>query len=103
MNTIIAWMLSDIFTKRNLEILVFIAEHEYHIRDIADELGCSPAKVHNAVKLFNQYGLVKEENLKNKKIIRADRESPLFRKILELIRMEESIREDTEDKQEVKQ
>jgi DNA-binding MarR family transcriptional regulator len=78
-------MLSELFTKKNLEILVFISEHEYHIRDIADTLKCSPAKVHNAVKLFKQYGIVKEKQVKNKKIVIANRDSIMFKKIMELV------------------
>jgi len=81
-------MLSEIFTKKNIEILVFIASHEYHIRDIADTLKCSPAKVHNAVKLFKQYGLIREEKVKNKKIIIANKESIIFKKIMELLKFE---------------
>ena len=81
-------MLSEIFTKKNLEILVFISSHEYHLRDIADALKCSPAKVHNAVKLFKHYGLVREENVKNMKIMTANKESAMYKKIMELLKFE---------------
>lgn len=81
-------MLPEIFTKKNLKILVFINSHECHIRDIAEALKCSPAKVHNAVKLFKRYGLVREENFKNMKIITANKESAMFRKIMELLKLE---------------
>ena len=81
-------MLSELFTKKNLEILLFILNHQYHIRDIADELKCSPAKVHSAVKLFKQYDLVKENKVKNKLIIIANHESKLLKKINELLKLE---------------
>ncbi len=81
-------MLSEIFTKKNIEILVFITTHEYHIRDIADALKCSPAKVHNAVKLFKHYGIIREEKVKNRNIIITNKESIIFKKIMELLKFE---------------
>ncbi len=81
-------MLSNIFTKKNLEILVFITSHEYHIRDIADALKCSPAKVHNAIKLFKTYNLIREEKIKNRNIVIVNKESLLLKKIMELLKLE---------------
>lgn len=80
--------LEEIFTKKNLAILEFMTENEVHIRDIADMLKISPAKVHNAVRIFKKYGLVNERQLKNKKIISLDQNSVLLKKIIEIIKIE---------------
>jgi len=85
-------MLSDIFTKKNIEILQLILDRELHIRDIADELKCSPAKVHNAVKVFKKYNLVLEKEKKNKKIIIPNHDSKLLKKIKELFELEKEVK-----------
>ena len=64
-------MISKIFTKKNLEILNLLRKESLHIRDIANRLKCSPAKVHDGIRLFKKHDLVKEVEEKNRKIIKC--------------------------------
>jgi len=81
-------MLEQLFTRLNIQILKLILQKELHLRDIAAELHCSPAKVHNAITLFKQYNLVKEQPKKNMLIITPNKSSKLLQKIMELLELE---------------
>ncbi|MBI2147381.1 hypothetical protein HYU19_02775 [Candidatus Woesearchaeota archaeon] len=81
-------MIEDIFTRKNLQVLKLILEKELHLRDIAAELHCSPAKVHNAITIFKKYGLVKEKRHKNMIITQPNHQSRLLQKIIELMEMD---------------
>ena len=82
-------MLPKLFTKKNIEVLKFLLDNKMHIRDVADNLEISPAKVHHAVQLFKQYGLVKEEQVKNRRVIHLNPESELLKNIFYIIEHDE--------------
>jgi len=81
-------MIQELFTKKNLAILTFLSKNNIHIRDIADMMNISPAKVHNAVQLFKKYKLVKEIKKKNMKIIELNKNSLLLKRINAVLEME---------------
>lgn len=76
--------LPKIFTRINLDILDLLEQDNHHIREIADRLGCSPAKVHSCVGLFKKHNLVKEVKEKNRKVISLNRDSVLLKRIREM-------------------
>ena len=61
--------LSNIFTKINIQILELLSKEKLHIREIAQRIKCSPAKVHACIKVFKNSGVVKEIDEKNRKVI----------------------------------
>lgn len=76
--------ISELFTKKNMEVLELLTKKSLHIREIADQLNCSPAKVHNTIQLFKRYELVKETQEKNRKVISLNRNNPLLGNIRSL-------------------
>lgn len=77
--------LSGIFTKINLQILKLLSKEKLHIREIAERVKCSPAKVHACIKVFKKNKIIKEVNEKNRRIIVLDTENGLARQLLQLI------------------
>jgi len=78
--------LSAIFTKSNIRILRELSKNEgLYIREIAERTSLSPAKVHQAIKLFKEFGIVLEREAKNKKVISLARESVLLKRISSLL------------------
>ena len=77
--------ITQIFTKKNVEILNLLSKESLHIRDIANRLNISPAKVHFTVKLFKKNKLVKETREKNRVIISLNKQSILLKKIQNLL------------------
>ena len=77
--------ITEIFTKKNIEILGLLSKESLHIRDIASRLDISPAKVHSTIQLFKKNSLVKENKEKNKIIISLDKNSALLREIQNLL------------------
>lgn len=77
--------LAKIFTKLNVEILDLLSREQLHIREIAERLGCSPAKVHGCIKLFKQHNLIKEIKDKNKKVIQLNENSKALHTIRQLM------------------
>ncbi len=77
--------LSEVFTKINLQILKLLSKEQLHIREIADRIDCSPAKVHAGIKVFKRHNLVKETQEKNKKVIALNYENNLTAQILNII------------------
>ncbi|HLD87168.1 MAG TPA: lyase family protein [Candidatus Nanoarchaeia archaeon] len=77
--------LPSIFTKTNLEILSLLKKEKLHIREIADRLGCSPAKVHGAIETFRQHNLIEEVWEKNRKVIALNMKSSLLAGIAKLM------------------
>ncbi len=73
--------LTEIFTKKNIEILNLLMKESLHIRDIAHKLDISPAKVHATVQVFKKNNLVKETKEKNRLVISLNNESSLLKKI----------------------
>ena len=78
-------MITEIFTKKNIEILKLLSEESLHIRDIANKLNISPAKVHSTVQLFKKNQMVKETKDKNRIVISLNKGSSLLREIQNLI------------------
>ena len=89
--------LSRIFTKKNIEVLNLLEKESLHIRDIAERLKCSPAKVHSTIQLFKENNLVTEEKEKNRKIIRLNKKNELLKKIESLIKTEKIEKEPEEE------
>lgn len=82
--------LSRIFTKTNLQILSLILNEQIHLREIAERLKCSPAKVLGCIKLFEQHGIVRIVNEKNRKIVHLNRDSPLSRQIIDMLELSQA-------------
>src|SRR3989339_266801 len=70
--------ISEIFTKKNLQIITLLGKGGLHLRDIALQVKCSPAKVHDSIKLFHRYDLIRIKTQKNRKIITLNRNSALL-------------------------
>jgi adenylosuccinate lyase len=77
--------LSNIFTKINIQILELLSRERLHIREIAERINCSPAKVHACIKVFKKNNIAKEVDDKNKKVIVLNFENDFTKKILELM------------------
>ncbi|MCP8313110.1 MAG: nucleotidyltransferase domain-containing protein, partial [archaeon] len=78
--------LSRIFTNNNIRILKELSKSDgLYIREIAERTSISPAKVHQAIKLFKEFELVLEKRVKNKKVISLDRDSILLKRIRSLL------------------
>ncbi|MFH1641306.1 MAG: lyase family protein [Nanoarchaeota archaeon] len=83
--------LSKLFTKKNILILDILKNESLHIREIADRLSISPAKVHDSIQLFKEYGLVNELKEKNRIIIKLDKKNILVQKIQNLTNVEDQV------------
>ena len=83
--------ISTIFTKINLQILELLSKEKLHIREIADRIKCSPAKVHACIQVFKKNGIAKEVDEKNRKVIVLNTENGLTRQIVQLINIDKSI------------
>ena len=81
----------NIFTKINLQILELLSREKLHIREIAERINCSPAKVHACIKVFKQNDIVKEVDEKNRKVIVLNIENNLTKQILDLINIDKII------------
>lgn len=57
--------ISDLFTKHNLEMFNALRKQSYTLRDLASTVNCSPAKAHQAIKLFKKRKLVTVKKKKN--------------------------------------
>src|SRR3989338_4543444 len=77
--------LSNIFTRINIQILKLLSKEKLHIREIAERINCSPAKVHACIKVFKKNNIVKEVDDKNKKVIVLNHENPFTKQILQLL------------------
>jgi len=86
--------LTKLFTKKNIEILELLEKESLHIRDIADKLGISPAKVHGTIQLFKKHNIVNEIKDKNKKIIKLNKNNRLLKNIESLMEREEKADEE---------
>ncbi|MDP7179852.1 MAG: lyase family protein [Candidatus Woesearchaeota archaeon] len=73
--------ITEIFTKKNIEILELLKKGGLHLRDIAAQLKCSPAKVHDTIKLFVKNDLIRITEVKNRKIITLNKKSQLLKEI----------------------
>lgn len=83
--------LSNIFTKINMQILELLSKEKLHIREIAERINCSPAKVHSCISVFKKNNIVKEVNEKNRKVIVLNLGNELTRQILQLTNIDKSI------------
>ncbi|MEK6949116.1 MAG: lyase family protein, partial [Nanoarchaeota archaeon] len=80
--------ITGIFTKKNIEILKLLLKESLHIRDIANRLSISPAKVHAAIQLLKKHNLAKETKEKNRLIISLNKENPQLKEIQSLLNVE---------------
>jgi adenylosuccinate lyase len=94
---VILMELSKLFTKKNIEILNLLEKESLHIRDIADKLKISPAKVHGTIQLFKKHNIINEIKDKNKIIIKLNKNNKLLKNIENLIETEDV----KEEKQEI--
>lgn len=76
--------LENIFSKVNMDILRILFEHNSHLRDLARKSGCSPAKVSQALKVFESFGFVSYKQDLGKKIISLNRSNALLKNIKRL-------------------
>ena len=83
--------LSGIFTKINIRILELLSKERLHLREIADRIKCSPAKVHACIKVFKKSRIVKEIENKNRKVIVLNLENELTKQIVELINIDKAV------------
>jgi len=88
--------LNKIFTKKNIEILNLLEKESLHIRDIADKLKISPAKVHGTIQLFKKNNIINEIKEKNRRIIKLNKNNKLLKGIENLIEAEEAKEEQEE-------
>jgi len=82
--------LNKLFTKKNLMILELLEKENLHIREIAERLEISPAKVHSTIKLFKKNDLINETRDKNKIIIKLNKNNQLLKNIESLLKMDET-------------
>lgn len=79
-----------VFTKNNIEILKLITKYDnLYLREIAEKTRSSPALVHQSITLFKKLNFVREESFKNKKIIIANRNNSILKKIKSVINIYE--------------
>src|SRR3989344_8683041 len=83
--------LSNIFTRINIQILKLLSKEKLNIREIAERINCSPAKVHACIKVFKQNDIVREVDEKNRKVIVLNLENSLTKQILDLINIDKVI------------
>ncbi|MBI2659041.1 adenylosuccinate lyase [Candidatus Woesearchaeota archaeon] len=83
--------LQSIFTKINIQILELLSKEKLHIRQIAQRIKCSPAKVHACIKVFKGSDVVREIEEKNRKVIVLNLENELTRQLLQLINIDKNI------------
>lgn len=80
-----------LLTRKNIEVLKLIDKEQLHIRDIADKLGISPGTVHKLIKLLKKEKLVAEEKIKNRVVIKLNKDSPIVKQLKVLINFNEII------------
>lgn len=78
-------MLSEIFTKKTLEMLELLFMQPAHIREIAEKIDSCPGFVHAKIQLLKSYNLVKETKIKNKKVIQINQNNLILKKIKSLM------------------
>ena len=83
--------LSSIFTKINIQILELLSKERLHIREIAERIRCSPAKVHACIKIFKKNNIVKEVDEKNRKVIVLNTDNDLTKQIMQLINIDKAV------------
>ncbi len=83
--------LSSIFTKINIQILELLSKERLHIREIAERIRCSPAKVHACIKIFKKNNIVKEIDEKNRKVIVLNTDNDLTRQIMQLVNIDKTV------------
>ncbi|MBU0627648.1 MAG: ArsR family transcriptional regulator [Nanoarchaeota archaeon] len=77
--------ITKIFTKKNIEILNLLEKESLHIREIAERLKISPAKVHQTIQIFKKHNIINEIQDKNRKIIKLNKNNNLLKNIENLM------------------
>jgi adenylosuccinate lyase len=85
--------LSTIFTKINIQILKLLLHEKLHIREIAERIQCSPAKVHACIQVFKKNEIVKEIEEKNRKVIVLNKDNEFTKQVIDIINSDKSIDE----------
>jgi len=83
--------LPTIFTKINVRIFELLSREKLYLREIAERLNCSPAKVHACIKIFKKNNIAKEIKEKNRKVIVLNAENDLTKQILRLVNTKENV------------
>src|SRR3989338_3651800 len=83
--------LPNIFTKINIQILDLLSREHLNIREIAERIKCSPAKVHACIKIFKKNNIAKEVDEKNRKVIVLNLDNELTKQILDLVNIDKSV------------
>jgi predicted nucleotidyltransferase len=78
-------MLSEIFTKKTLEIIELLFLQPAYIREIAEKINSSAGFVHAKIQILKRHNLVKETKIKNKKVIQINQNNLILRKIKSLM------------------
>jgi hypothetical protein len=86
--------IQKIFTKHNLRILQLLEQGPSHLREIADKLEISPAKVHTAINIFSKHNLINEKKDKNRRVITLNTKSDLLKGLDNMLNNQQQ-REDT--------
>ena len=79
--------LSRLLTAKNLAMLDALSKKDHTLRDLAVETGCSPAKAHQAIRLFEAEGIIHTARHKNQLRASPNRSHPLYRTIVALINL----------------
>lgn len=74
-----------IFTKTNIQIIRVLSGHRLHIREIAQRIKCSPAKVHAAVQMFREHDMISLSKRKNKVVLSLNKRNSLVKKVLAIL------------------
>ena len=78
--------LSKLFTRDNIRILEELSKKdELDMNEIAESTSVSPNKVHEAIHLFQEVGIIQKREVKNKIFVSYNRESALLKKIRSLL------------------
>ncbi|MDA1197152.1 MAG: lyase family protein [Nanoarchaeota archaeon] len=85
--------IEKIFTKQNLRILHILEQGPSHLREIADKLKISPAKVHGAITLFSKHNLINEQKEKNRRVITLNTKSDLIQGLDQMLSKKETNRD----------
>lgn len=77
--------LPRIFTTMNLRLFEALDKEEGSLRELAERIGASPGKVHQAASIFEEAGIIETETRRNRRIARLTRGYPLTRQIKALL------------------
>jgi len=77
--------ISKLLTPFNLQIIELLVDESISVRDLANKINCSPAKITQFIKIFLKHRLIKISKEKNRKIINLNKDNPLMKEIITLL------------------